>query len=66
MDLSDEPLTIGPAAAEASRVRGKYVAPSTVRDWANAGKIAHMKTPTGIRLFLRRDIEAAFGRSTAR
>jgi hypothetical protein len=54
---SDEFLTIGPAAAEVSRLTGRYVAPSTIRDWADRGKLPCTRTPTGLRLFIKRELQ---------
>jgi excisionase family DNA binding protein len=50
--MTDTPLTLSQVAALFG------VSPQTVRDWANAGKLAHFRTPSGQRRFRRADVDA--------
>lgn len=43
--------------AEVSRLADGTITPATVRLWADIGKLPHVRTSTGSRLFRRSDVE---------
>lgn len=51
-EASNDPLLL---PAEAARLAG--VTPATVRLWTNCGKLRATRTPSGVRLIRRSDLE---------
>lgn len=65
---SDDFLT----PAEVARMAKPPVTPAAVRQWADSGRLPHLRTPGGLRLFRRADVlhhladRQAQGRSAGR
>jgi DNA-binding transcriptional MerR regulator len=55
---SDVPLQTAEAAQLFSLLSKRSVTPATVRSWERSGRLRAMKTASGVRLFMRADIEA--------